>query len=323
MKKKTNKNKKNMEKFIALHVSNLRLDDLAGLATETFEIANPRVAALGDVGAAKLTALKTATDTFLPLLHLNRASDLTPNIVTMDKQRDAAFREIKRTTKAAQSSSAPATRTAANTLMEVLKPFWNISAEHIASQTAQITLFVSRCTGSVATAITTLGLSNAFTALQGINSGLKSAYNSRLNEMSALDGASASAAAKDVVAAYDNFCTAVEVTLSALPTDTLQLVFNNMNDVRIKYISRLPTPLDDKRTSTAPVPAQVYTGRHLTPIPRVFHQTADGTLTELVFAEDFTVSYRNNVEVGEAKLFIHGKGHYTGTYTTTFHIIES
>jgi hypothetical protein len=71
----------------------------------------------------------------------------------------------------------------------------------------------------------------------------------------------------------------------------------------------------------AAIPAQVYTGRHLTPLPRVFYEK-DGALHELIFAEDFTVSYRNNVKVGEAKLFVHGKGNYTGTYTTTFNIVE-
>jgi hypothetical protein len=41
---------------------------------------------------------------------------------------------------------------------------------------------------------------------------------------------------------------------------------------------------------------------------------------ELTFAKDFDVTYRNNIEVGEAKLSVHGKGKYTGSYNTTFHI---
>jgi hypothetical protein len=311
-----------MEKFIALSASRLRLDDLGGLVTETYAIANPRAAALGEVGAAKLAELNTVTGTFMALLHLNRASALTPQIVAMDKSRDAAFDEIKRITKAAQKSSVAATKAAANTLMELLKPFWHISTEPLASQTAQIENFLARITTSVSAAITTLGLGAAFGNLSSINMYLKSTYNARLDAMSALEGPSASDIAKDVVAAYDDFCTSVEVTLSALPTDTLQLVFNDMNELRRKYISRLPLPLTDKRTSTAPIPDQPYTGRHLTPIPRVFFQTTDEKLTELVFTEDFSLTYRNNVKPGEAKVLIHGKGHYTGTYETTFHINE-
>jgi hypothetical protein len=35
---------------------------------------------------------------------------------------------------------------------------------------------------------------------------------------------------------------------------------------------------------------------------------------------DFDVTYRNNIEAGEAQLFVHGKGKYAGKYITTFHI---
>ena len=312
-----------MEKFIALSASRLRLDDLAGLATETYAIGDARASALGNVAAAKLTALNTTTQAFLKLLNRNRASALTPQIVELDRQRDAAFKEIERTVKTAQKSSIPATAAAGTTIMEVLHPFWNISSEPIASQTAQVSLFLSRSSSTeMNDAVATLNLTSVYATLRTANVNMKALYNDRLDEMSALEGPSASDVSKEVVAAYDDFCTAVEITLSALPTADLQLVFDDMNGVRRKYISKVPIPLADKRTSVAPIPAQVYTGRHLTPLPRVFYQADAAELRELVFAQDFTVTYRNNVEVGEAKLFVHGKGHYTGTYDTTFHIIE-
>jgi hypothetical protein len=312
-----------MIKFIALKVSHLRLDDLAGLAADTFVIANPWAAALGAVGAAKLQTLNTVTQAFLALLNRNRASALTPQIVELDKKRDAAFDEIKRTVKTAQKSSIAATAAAGKALMEILHPLWNINTEPFASQTTQIGIFLDRTmTTEILAAINTLNLGSVVSTLATTNTALKNAYNERFDEMSVFEGPSASDASKAVIAAYDSFCTAVEVTLSALPTDTLQLVFDDMNELRRKYISKVPTPLTEARTSVAPIPEQVYTGRHLTPLPRVFYK-ADTELRELVFAQDFTVSYRNNVEVGEAKLFVHGKGKYTGTYATTFHIVNN
>jgi hypothetical protein len=44
-------------------------------------------------------------------------------------------------------------------------------------------------------------------------------------------------------------------------------------------------------------------------------------LIELEFTKDYDITYRENVEVGEAALIVHGKGHYTGHYETTFHIV--
>jgi hypothetical protein len=311
-----------MKKLITLNVSHLRFDDLAGLVSETIVIADRRKAALGAVATAIFETLGSASFNFRQWLNVNRSSALTPQIDALDKQRDKAFREIKGMAKAAQKSSVAAVAAAGIKLMELLHPIWDISTEPLMSQTVQLTIFLDRVAADPAAtaAINTLGLLNAVSIITEANNSLKDLYNARLDEMSALDGHSASGNSKEVVATYDDFCVAVEITLTALPTDDLLTVFNEMNDLRRKYISKVPIRLTDALTSVAPIPEQVYTGKHLVPLPRVFYQ--DGAeLRELVFAQDFTVTYHNNVEVGEAKLFVHGKGKYTGTYTTTFHII--
>jgi hypothetical protein len=97
------------------------------------------------------------------------------------------------------------------------------------------------------------------------------------------------------------------------------LLFNELNDLRRKYIAHLPTPLRDAHTSVEPIPIQVYTGAPVTPLPKVYFN-ADGETVELQFSKDYYISYRSNTEVGEAKLFVHGTGKYSGKYYTTFHI---
>jgi hypothetical protein len=312
-----------MTRFIALSVSNLRLDDLAGLASETIAVANPQTPALGAVGTAKLQVLITVNGTFVSLLNKNRASLLTPQIEEKDRERDGLLAEIKRTAKTARKSSVPATAAAGAKLVDFLTPFWNIGKEPMMSQTTQVTLLTERYTADpdAVMAANTLGLSAIIQSLITANTDLFNLYNERLSETGATDGPSASSLKNEVVAAYDGFCASVEITLSALPSDALQLLFNEMNGIRRKYISKVPVPLDETHTSVAPIAEQTRTGRAITPLPRVFVQRA-GDLRELVFAQDFTVTYRNNVEVGEAKLLVHGKGKYTGTYATTFHIVN-
>jgi hypothetical protein len=311
-----------MNKFITLNVSHLRLDDVEGLVAETITIASPQSAILGSVGIAKLQTLMTANDTFLTLLNKGDSSLLTPQIREKDKLRDSLFAEIRRTAKNASFSSIAAIAAAGAKLMDFLTPFWNIDKEPLMSQTAQIILLSNRFNADTAaiSAAGTLGLSDLFKSLDTVNAELKVLYNERVNETADTDGPSASSFKSEIVNAYDGFCGSVEITLSAIPTDALQHLFNEMNDIRRKYISRIPIPLSESHTSAAPVPQQVRNGKHLTPIPRVFYNH-DGKLDELIFAQDFTVTYRNNVEVGEAKIFIHGKGKYTGTYTTSFHIV--
>jgi hypothetical protein len=71
------------------------------------------------------------------------------------------------------------------------------------------------------------------------------------------------------------------------------------------------------------LPAQKHTGKAITPIPVVYYRTGEDSTVELVFAEDFTLTYKNNIKVGMAELFVHGKGAYRGIKTTTFEIINA
>jgi predicted DNA-binding protein YlxM (UPF0122 family) len=313
-----------MLKFIALKVSNLKLDDIAGLTSETVTIATPQISILGTVGTVKLQALTAASSSFVAALHRQRASELTELIEEKDRQRDALFAEIKRTAKTGQQSSLPAIAAAGNKMVEFLHPFWETGSERMMSQTTQIQLIETRynADASLAAAAMTLGITVQTQTFFSTNAELLALYNERLNIMSEIvETPAASSLRKEVVASYSEFCSAVEITLSATPAEALQLLFNEMNDIRRKYISRLPVPLDEKHTSVAPIENQEYTGEHITPLPKVFYQT-DKELRELVFAQDFTVTYRNNVDVGEAKLLIHGKGKYSKQYTTSFHIIH-
>ena len=61
----------------------------------------------------------------------------------------------------------------------------------------------------------------------------------------------------------------------------------------------------------------VYTGKKITRGITV----KDGTKT-LVKGTDYTVTYKNNVNIGTASVILTGKGNYTGTVTKTFKIVE-
>jgi hypothetical protein len=313
-----------MLRFISLNVSHLRLDDIAGLISETIAIALLQTSSLGAVALAKLQTLSEKNDIFLNSLHQQRASELTIQINAKDKQRDSLFAEIKRVSRTGQQSSLPHIAAAGIKLVDFLTPFWDISREPMMSQTVQVRQVALRygVDPMLASAAVTLGIDVQFQELFTANNDLQNLYDARLLEMAQIDGPSASSIKSDVVKAYNGFCIAVEITLSATPTEGLQLLFSEMNEIRRKYISHLPTVLDNAHTSVAPVAEQIYTGRHITPLPQVFYQPDSGELRELIFAEDFTVTYRNNVKVGEAKILIHGKGKYTGRYESVFHIID-
>ena len=69
----------------------------------------------------------------------------------------------------------------------------------------------------------------------------------------------------------------------------------------------------------AGIAEQTFTGSAITPALTVT-LTFGETQTELEQGKDYTVSYSNNVNVGQATATITGKGNYTGTRTANFNI---
>ena len=229
-----------MKHLITIKASHLRLINLSGLVSETISLAASKIDALGAVGAAKFHLLDTCNTAFCTRLSLNRASSLTPRIKAKDRECEQLFADIMRTSKAAQRSSLAAVSAAGKVLVDFLHPFRGVSRKHMITQ--------MMLTGSMAgdyaaapdveLAAGTLGLAPVFRSLFAANAAMLDLYNERLNEMSATKGPSASSLKNELAAAYNGFCAAVSMTLSTLPSHALQVLCNEMNDLRRKYIPR-------------------------------------------------------------------------------------
>jgi hypothetical protein len=73
-------------------------------------------------------------------------------------------------------------------------------------------------------------------------------------------------------------------------------------------------------TVVEPIDTQTYTGRPITIVPKVHYREEGKETKNLSLGKDFSVSYRNNTEVGMAECIIHGKGNYTGPVSVPFNI---
>ena len=65
-----------------------------------------------------------------------------------------------------------------------------------------------------------------------------------------------------------------------------------------------------------------YTGREITPEPAVVYTNSDQQQITLQKDIDYTLSYENNVEPGQAKIIVEGKGNYSGIVEASFTILE-
>ncbi|MDR0581871.1 MAG: hypothetical protein LBG31_02790, partial [Prevotellaceae bacterium] len=98
-------------------------------------------------------------------------------------------------------------------------------------------------------------------------------------------------------------------------------LFHEMNELRRKYIHHLPKDLGaGDHTVIEPIDTQQYTGRPITIVPEVHYREEGKSTARLYLGTDFSVTYKNNVNVGMAELTIHGKGEYKGQKTVTFNI---
>jgi hypothetical protein len=99
---------------------------------------------------------------------------------------------------------------------------------------------------------------------------------------------------------------------------------NHYNTLVREHYGRTHVKIDISNAIVEPIPIQKYTGKHIIPIPQVSVKIADATgllkVIELVFSEDFSVTYKSNIEPGTATILIEGVGKYTGQRTVLFNI---
>jgi hypothetical protein len=298
----------------------LRLSNLAGLSGETLDLVNPLAGQLGDTCVKTAARLSINLATMKSEMDKNPRSPLTEPIRKANSDCDASLNEIKRTAKSGEQSTIPAKADAGKTLMFFLKPFWHLDKEPLVTQIGMTEELLLRYNSQpqLTAAAGILGMAELFPALAQQNMLLNTLYNQRLDEYAALSPA-ASRLHGDVTEDYDGLCDIVVKAVNLEPVQHPVLdLFHKMDDLRKKYSALSPAHIDIRHAVTEPIATQTHTGKAITPIPVAYYEDA-----ELVFAKDFNVTYKHNVEVGEATVTLHGKGRFNGSHERKFNIVRS
>jgi hypothetical protein len=101
---------------------------------------------------------------------------------------------------------------------------------------------------------------------------------------------------------------------------------NHYNQLVREHYGRIHARISIDSAYIAPILPQTFTGRPIFAIPELKLKLADTTsdgieqVVELIYIEDFTASYKNNVNPGTATIRIQGVGKYKGEIVTTFNI---
>jgi hypothetical protein len=308
-----------MKKFKLFHLrtNELKLTNLAGLTDETLSVVEPQASLLGDTGT-KLVAKLRADNTLMKTeMDKPRRSLLTGQIKQANDVCDATLDDIKRSIKTGSKSTVAGKASAGEILEHFMKPFWNLDKEPLMSQISLTGELLSRYASDPALqqAAQTLAIADLFNVLTPQNAQLSNLYNQRLAEYAAETPAASSL--RDTVAEdYNAVCDVIVRAVNTEPVqEALVTLFNKTNDIRKKYSALSPAKIDLAGAVTEPLPTHTYTGKAITPIPIMYYEGK-----ELTFAVDFSVTYKNNVEVGEATVIMHGKGRFNGQHVRKFNI---
>jgi hypothetical protein len=258
-------------------------------------------------------------------------SKLTITIKALDKERDRLFRGFADAVKSALNHFVEAKRAAARELDSILKHYGHVTREHLNEETAAIYDILRELnTPENLALVTLLDLAAWLVELEKVNRELEELMSDRFEEVSKRPEQRVRDLRVEVDAQLRVIIEKVEAMertgspfYNAAFVKETNALMTYYKDVLAQDAGRR-RPVKDISVANhlvvEPIETQPYSGRAVTPIPRAYFREADKPTIELVFAKDFTVTYKNNVDVGTADLILHGTGEYKGKKTVTFNI---
>lgn len=219
-----------------LYAAKLPINGIYSLNKSTIELAKPVVSEIGPIPTAALTYLETINQNLVASMNKNLKSSFTDDVKALDKDRDRDIAEIKRVTSSYLKSSDAVKKAASSTLQLFLAPYWNIAAlaQDIETGVVDEMLTKYKARPDLLAAAKVLDIDALFVSLETKNNAFDTKFKSRNTEYSERTEA-ASNVKPLAVAAYLQFCTAIEQAANFAPNDTLIALFNKMDELRKNY----------------------------------------------------------------------------------------
>jgi hypothetical protein len=260
------------------------------------------------------------------LINAMHKSDYTKQIAEADQRVDRTLIGMRGVITAALHHFDPATVEAAQSLYNRFDAFGRIAKKSYEEETLDVNLLIGDLNSiEYAAKVTLLGLQTWLAELQTAETAFEQLLELRNVEYSQkpqdrlkdlrheIDGdyhgmidRIAAASTLDSTGIYDEFIAQLNAEIT---------YFNNLAHTH----ARKDIGAGDACV-VEPVAQQAYTGKAVTPVPVAYYRKEGKPTEELVFARDFSVTYKNNVNVGTADLILHGKGKYKGQKKVTFAI---
>ena len=225
--------------FSPLYVAKLPLKALYALNKSTIELSKPVMIQIGPIASAGLNYLESINQQLAVPLNNSSKSSFTKEVQRLDAERDTDINEIKRVTASFLKSSNLEKKSAASLLQLFVSPFWEVDGMPQDIETGIVDDMIAKYNARVdlMAAAKVIDVADLFVSAAEKNRAFDLKWKSRNAEYSERPE-SASSLKPIAVAAYIQYCTAIEQMMNFAPNDTVTALFNQMDELRKSYRSQ-------------------------------------------------------------------------------------
>ena len=266
-----------------------------------------------DVELNKWFAMETADMAWI------RKSALTAAIADADHRLDNALTGLSAQVNAARHNVQPGVALAAEHLHIMLKSYGRVRDKSYQGEVADVNAILAHLNGDYAADAQAAGITGWIPEITAAAAELRSLLEERDAESLGKPEFGFRETRRNIEHVWHQITQIVDGGVALRFSNHFEMFINALNP----EIDRLNNEYhrvkrDISKAQPSPIKTQPYTGLFCTPLPdSVLYVTPKGT-ERLELGKDFNVIYKDNVEVGNAKCTIVGKGAYRGHKTVTF-----
>jgi hypothetical protein len=258
------------------------------------------------------------------LLDAARKSPLTKKLVELDKRIDNDIVGIKTSINANLHYFDPVVVNAAQTLYDRMKDFGNIKSKAYEEESAAVQVLIRDLQNMYSSQMNLLGLDDWVNDLANAEIEFTQLFEERNSQLAARPLITLREIRALIEPIYRDMIACINSDL-LLNGEGVCGEFAKELNKEIKYFmehSHRRAKTDIKIATVKSIGDQVYTGKQILIMPNVFYKEENKPEIELIFATDFSLTYKNNINPGNATIIIHGKGKYNGQKVVMFTIVR-
>jgi len=256
------------------------------------------------------------------LVDSSKKSPLTERLKELDARIDRVIVSINAAITSALHHFNPEIVVAAKILRDRMKNFGGITSKMYEGESAAVQLLLRDLQSSLVPQINIIGIADRVSELENAELLFTQLFEERNAQLAGRLQMNLKEEHTLIEPLYRSMIANINANIT-INNDADCLEFAKELNEQIKYFMEhsgrnRAKRIDVKQTVVASIPDQLYTGQPITFIPNVKNEDVT-----LVFGTDFTVSFKNNTNTGNASLIIRGLGKYKEAKTVTFNIVKN